>query len=312
MHSECANTQHLAVYVCATGAACISKLYQLQDENMTDLRPTLVLLDTPYDELIPDPQPSSRPPSSSSNTHASPAEIHTPDENIYGLDLLQKIVTEAHLRGVSKLIVPVPIISFEKPNVVHSPLSTTNGAVEPFTAPLSSLTANRRLVRRCLDLGAVDVIISPLSSKCITTLEISAYKAHREALKEQGALLEVRKGRKRSWVGVNEQQPYSYLREAMVSGLMKGICRFSDDDGITGAHIAVSSERQAAVSEAVGRWQFCANSFTDDELLVGAMFMFKHALKMPELEEWRIPTGELLNARFQARHADSRTHANIH
>ena len=41
----------------------------------------------------------------------------------------------------------------------------------------------------------------------------------------------------------------------------------------------------------VGRWHFCAHNFTDDELIVAATMMFNHALSMPELEPWRIPTG---------------------
>jgi hypothetical protein len=54
---------------------------------------------------------------------------------------------------------------------------------------------------------------------------IHAYRAHKDASKEQRALLEIKRGRKRSWVGVDDQKPYAYLREAMVSGLMDGICK---------------------------------------------------------------------------------------
>ncbi|KAI9166900.1 Phosphodiesterase [Paramyrothecium foliicola] len=283
------------VHICASGPACIAKVLELQDDTMMDMRPTIILLDTPNDEPVAQPYPSSRPASPCSQSRPS-AEIHTPDEDIYGLKLLQKLVTEAHLRSISKLIVPVPIISHPQAVPLDAKEQMTDGTVEPFTVPLGALAVSRRLVRRCLDLGAVDVIISPLSSKCITTLEICAYKAHREAAREQQALLEVRRGRKRSWVGVNEQEPFAYLREAMVSGLMNGICRLSSgDDQITSVHIAVSSERQATIAAAVGRWYFCAHSFTDDELLVAAMVMFKHALSMPELEHWRIPSDQLIS-----------------
>lgn len=257
---------------------------------MMDMRPTLILLDIPHDERIPKPTGVFRVPSPLSDPHRASAEIHCPAEEVYGLNLLQKIITESHLRNVSKLVVPVPIISFAQPTG-DKPM--TDGTVEPFTAPLGTLAANRQLVRRCLDLGAVDVIISPLNSKCITTLEICAYKAHRDASREQQTLLEVRRGRKRSWVGINDQQPFAYLREAMVSGLMNGICRLTnDEEQISGAHITVSPERQSAIAEAVGRWHFCAHSFSDDELLVAALIMFKHAFAMPELGQWRIPTGK--------------------
>ncbi|POR34855.1 Phosphodiesterase [Tolypocladium paradoxum] len=286
------------VHVCATGAACISQLFQLQDGSMTDMTPTLVLLDTPHDEQISEPPSSLRPSSARLESSSPPgeAEIHRPDEELYGLTLLQKLITEGHLRSISKLIVPVPIISY--PDSVTSVPSEqmTDGAVETLSAPPGTLTAHRRLVRRCLDLGAVDVIISPLSSKCLTTLEICAYKAYRDAAREQQAMMEIAKGRKRSWVGVNEQKPFAYLREAMVSGLMKGICRLDADDGqIASAHIAVSSERQAAIAAAVGDWHFCAHAFSDDELLVASMVMFKHAFAVPELERWRIPTDQLIS-----------------
>lgn len=281
------------VYVCATGAACLSKLFELQERSIVDLKPTIVLIDTPHDEPVPEMRvrPTSASPSSDSDERG--VDIHTPDEALYGLDLLQKIITEAQLRGMSKLIVPIPMISF--PEAAVTP-QMTDGVVEAFTTPLVHLAPNRQLIRRCLDLGAVDVLISPLSSKCITTLEICAYKAHREAAREQQALLEIRQGRKRSWVGINEEKPFAYLREAMVSGLMKGICRLSSsEDQISKAHIAVSSERQTAIATAVGGWRFCAHSFTDDELVVAAMDMFKHALAMPELEQWRIPTDQLIS-----------------
>ncbi|KAH7170551.1 hypothetical protein EDB81DRAFT_169827 [Dactylonectria macrodidyma] len=282
------------VHVCATGAACLSKLFELQEGSMLDLKPTVVLLDTPHDEHVPEPRNRSMSPSPSCESDEG-ADIHTPDEALYGLDLLQKIITEAHLRGMSKLVVPIPMISGSNGAMSVSE-QMTDGAVEPFNAPLGSLASNRRLIRRCLDLGAVDIIVSPLSSKCIPTLEICAYRAHRDAAKEQQTLMEIRQGRKRSWVGVNEEKPFAYLREAMVSNLMKGICRLSSsDDQINKAHIAVSSERQAAIALVVGSWHFCAHSFTDDELLVAAMAMFKHALAMPDLERWRIPADQLIS-----------------
>jgi hypothetical protein len=82
----------------------------------------------------------------------------------------------------------------------------------------------------------------------------------------------------------------------MVSGLMKGICRLGpEDEQMKNMHVAVSSERQASIAEAVGQWHFSAHVFTDDELVVAAMAMFKHALSMPELEQWRLPTDQLIN-----------------
>ncbi|KAL7944502.1 hypothetical protein V8C42DRAFT_346240 [Trichoderma barbatum] len=280
------------VHVCATGAACMDKLMQLHEAgSMMDMTPTMVLLDTPHDEWIPESYSLPNSSSPDPNLVNRDAEIHTPDENLYGLTLLQRLITEAHLRSISKLVVPIPIISYPETRG-----QMTDGTTEPFSASAGALPVSRKLIRRCLDLGAVDVIISPLGPKCIATLEICAYKAHRDAARDQQAMMEITKGRKRSWVGVNEQKPFAYLREAMVSGLMSGICRLSpDDDHIAGAHIAVSSERQAVIAEAVGRWHFDAHDFSDDELLVAAMQMFKHALTSPELERWRIPADQLIS-----------------
>ncbi|KAF4970122.1 hypothetical protein FZEAL_10105 [Fusarium zealandicum] len=284
------------VHVCASGGACLSNLFELQEGSMLDLKPTLVLLDTPHDDPIHEPRRRNASPSPSSNSSAEDVDIHTPDEDLYGLGLLQKIITEAHLRGMSKLVVPIPIINTSETEHPATNGHMTDGAVEPFGAPLGLLDSNRQLVRRCLDLGAVDVILSPLSAKCITSLEICVYRAHRDAAKEQQTLLQIRQGRKRSWVGVNEEKPFAYLREAMVSGLMKGICRLStNDDQINNAHIAVSSERQAVIATVIGSWRFCAHSLSDDELLVAAMNMFRHALAMPELERWRIHADQLIS-----------------
>ncbi|KAG5989140.1 hypothetical protein E4U54_004426, partial [Claviceps lovelessii] len=286
-----------AVYTCNTGAACLSTLFQLQDGSMTNLTPTLIIIDTPFDDPLQNQHHGSGSSFSTPTPGPQTFEIHTPNEELYGLSLLQKIITEAHLSSTSKLVVPVPIISSPEMPVSNISYQMTDGMSEaPPPTSESLLAASRQLIRACLDIGAVDVLISPLTSNCITALEICAYKAHKDAIKEQQAILEVTKGRKRSWVGVNEQKPFAYLREAMVSGLMNGICRLDGSEAqITGARIAVSSQRQADIIEAVGQWRFCAHSFSDDELLVAALVMFQHALAVPELEPWRISADQLIS-----------------
>lgn len=261
------------------------------------MSPAIVLIDTPHNEQIRPSHISSSPawPTEAATSEAAESSrTQAPDDEVYGLNLLQQIITESHLRCMAKRVVPVPVISYPEPTSDQTREQMTDGATDVLSfIPLHTLAAHRPLIRKCLDLGAVDVIISPLSSKCITTLEICAYKAHKEAAREQKELLEITHGRKRSWVGVSDQQPYAYLREAMVSKLMKGICRMApDDDEIANAHVSVSTDRQSDIALAVSKWHFCANSFTDDELLVAAMFMFQHALSMPELERWRLPPGK--------------------
>ncbi|TQV94556.1 hypothetical protein V2A60_005590 [Cordyceps javanica] len=286
------------VYVCSTGSACLQHLLALQEDTGCSMSPAIVLIDTPHNEQLRPSHISSSPTWTAEpflSEDAQPVHVAAPDDEVYGLNLLQQIITESHLRSMAKRVVPVPIISYPEPTTDQPREQMTDGATDVLSPiPLNTLAAHRPLVRKCLDLGAVDVIISPLSSKCITTLEICAYKAHRDAAREQQELLEIAHGRKRSWVGVSDQEPFAYLREAMVSNLMKGICRMAPSDNIVTSHVSVPAQRQSDIASAVAKWHFCANSFTDDELLVAAMFMFQHALAMPELEPWRIPADQLI------------------
>jgi len=55
--------------------------------------------------------------------------------------------------------------------------------------------------------------------------------------------------------------------------------------------LAIDPKRLEAVAKAVGSWSFSAHDLNDDELLYAALTMLEHALTMPELEQWKIPTG---------------------
>ncbi len=261
-----------------------------------------MLIDTPYDERVfetsrsRDPSPHSRVSDEEETERGSEGEL-------YGLRLLERIVYETHLRNLSRLVVPIPVISFpllqsppadnESGDEFTRPAYTDYLSERPSPAANGSLT-NRALLRRCLDRGAIDVMASPLHMKTLTSLEVHAYRAHKKAAKEQQSYLEIRRGRKRSWVGVHEEKPFAYLREAMVSGLMSGICQLGNESElhIGSVRMDVSSEDKAEVAEAIGKWHFSAHDFSDDSLLFAASVMFKHALSMPELEHWRIPSGE--------------------
>ncbi|KAH8673590.1 hypothetical protein BX600DRAFT_508839 [Xylariales sp. PMI_506] len=292
------------VRVCATGSACISELLHLHDTSMVELKPTLVLIDTPHDERISDSSSASRDPSPHSRVFSViPNRDDQQSYEAYGLSLLDKVVYETHSRNLSRLVVPIPVVSFpllqtppaaEEANGERADTSYTDYLTQQ-PDPASRLLTNRALLRKCLDSGAIDVMASPLHIKTLATLEVHAYKAHKEALKEQQAMLEVRKGRKRSWVGIHEEKPFSYLREAMVSGLMGRICRTNDESSaiIGSVKISVSPEERAEIAAAIGKWHFCAHEFGDDQLLIAASLMFKHAFSMPELEQWRIPTDQL-------------------
>ncbi|KAH8194405.1 hypothetical protein TruAng_011424 [Truncatella angustata] len=290
------------VHVSATGAACVERLLNLHDTSSIELKPTLVLIETPRNDPNAESDDASRDPSPHSRG-SSNATQDTSDNGIYGLRLLEKLVYETHSRNLTKLVVPIPVVTF--PLLQGSPrLDGSDGQfnqaqyteyLNQEVDPTGKSITSRALLRKCLDSGAVDVLASPIHVKALTTLEVHAYRAHKEALREQQALLEIRRGRKRSWVGVNDEQPFAYLREAMVSSLMGGICRSGDDSDVLigSVRISVSSEQKAGITEAIGKWHFCAHEFNDDQLLIAASLIFKHALAMPELEPWRIPTNQL-------------------
>jgi 3'5'-cyclic nucleotide phosphodiesterase len=55
--------------------------------------------------------------------------------------------------------------------------------------------------------------------------------------------------------------------------------------------VKIETDKRQTVAMAVGTWCFSAHNFTDDELLHAALIMLEHALDIPELEKWRMPTG---------------------
>ena len=263
---------------------------------MGALKPTLFLLDTPYQDCIRG-RGRSRSPSSLSLIGD---DTENQEEEIYGLALLRRIISESYIRNASKLIITIPLITSPSTDRLANENGAASDAGVEFAVGNLRLdsdddrrAANTRMLRRCLDLGATDVMANPINPKCVTSLEVLAYRAHLDAARDQKALIELRRGRKRSWVGISEEKPFSYLREAMVSKLMGRICRIGSEteDVFCSVKLSISTEKQAEVTSAVGQWHFCAHDFTDDELVVASLLMFKHALSMPELEPWRIPTG---------------------
>lgn len=57
--------------------------------------------------------------------------------------------------------------------------------------------------------------------------------------------------------------------------------------------VSIHQDRIQLIEAAVSQWNFSAHDFTDEELIHAACFMLEHALQIPELEPWRISTGEL-------------------
>lgn len=293
------------VYICTTGKSCVSKLSELNQASIGDLIPTLVLIDIPYDDLVDGPSGEDRPPSPSSRLQVDNLYNEPDIGNAYGLKLLQCITAEIQYQSLSKLVVPIAVVSTSGPSdvaisqpqidqILEAPPSTSPSA--PSSQKPTGLGGPLDQARaiQLLDAGAVDVLTSPIVLERLPSLGINAYRAHRDASKDQRALLDIKRGRKRSWVGVDDQKPYAYLREAMVSGLMDRICTLGvHDEPPNPVRIAVAVDRQRKIEETVGTWAFSAHEFTDDELLHAALIMLQHALSIPELEKWRLSTGKL-------------------
>jgi hypothetical protein len=287
----------------------VSKLSELNQASNLELIPTLVLIDIPFDDdLVDGPAGDNRPPSPSSRLRVDNLYDEPDIANAYGLKLLQCIASEIQYQSLSKLVVPIAVVSTSVSTSDTSdravsqqradleseaqPQNKSHPSSQKSTGLVAPLDQTRTI--QYLDAGAVDVLTSPLLRERMPSLGVNAYRAHRDASKDQRALLDIKRGRKRSWVGVDDQKPYAYLREAMVSGLMDGICTLgAHDEPPSPVRISVALDRQRKVAEAVGTWAFSAHEFTDDELLHAALLMLQHALAMPELEKWRVSTGKL-------------------
>lgn len=268
--------------------------------------PTIVLIDIPYDEEQRLKR-LSREPRTPSPTATRLIRADTSEPNdLYGMHLLTHISSEITTKNFPKLVLPIVILS----GVDREWAS--NSLPSPSLHGSQVRTDTVRLARY-LDAGAVDVLTSPISKDSAHGLVIHAYRMHKEVTREEASFLATKRNRKLSWVGTNDAKPYAYLREAMVSNLMGGICNpeavgdFLDSRchlrplvsliAHPSSDLYIVPERKDVVAKMIGLWSFSAHDFTDDELLYGALLMLKHALQMPELEPWGMTDGECFAVR---------------
>jgi hypothetical protein len=288
-----------AVHICGSGRACLSKIASIL-ESPKGNAPTFVIIDVPYDEEQRLKR-LSREPRTPSPTSSRLARLDNSEPNdIYGTHLLTHVSAEISSRNFSKMVVPVVMLTGLEREAGPS------GLPSPGIYGARVLTDTVRL-SRYLDAGAFDVFSSPLSKDRMHGLVIHAYRVQKEFAREEASFLTSKRNRKLSWVGVDDAKPYGYLREAMVSNLMTGICNPETvGDSLEARYVMLQSvqystntssdwdlsqDRRAVVEEAIGTWAFSAHDYTDDELLYGALVMLQHALQMPELDKWRISEG---------------------
>lgn len=201
--------------MCGSGGSCLAKISQLLDATKESV-PIIVLIDLPYDEEQRLKRLSREPRTPSPTATRLRLDAGEPDD-IYGMHLLTHISSEVASKNLPRLVIPVVILS----GLDRDWASNTSSS--PSVHGSQVLTDTVRLVRY-LDAGAVDVLSSPLSKESVHGLVIHAYRVHKEVAREEASFLTTKRNRKLSWVGVSDQKPYAYLREAMVSNLMGGIC----------------------------------------------------------------------------------------
>jgi len=272
------------VHICASGRTCLSKIASILDSPRGNA-PIFVIIDVPYAEEQRLKR-LSREPRTPSPTSGRLIRVDTTEPNdIYGTHLLTHVSSEISSRNFSKLVVPVVMLT----GLEHEP--GPSGLPSPGIYGAQVLTDNVR-ISRYLDAGAFDVFSSPLSKDRMHGLVIHAYRLQKEFAREEASFLTSKRNRKLSWVGVDDAKPYGYLREAMVSNLMTGICNPETvGESLDASDFDLSRDRRVVVQDALGTWAFSAHDYTDDELLYAALVMLKHALQMPELDKWRIPEG---------------------
>jgi 3',5'-cyclic-nucleotide phosphodiesterase len=156
-----------------------------------------------------------------------------------------------------------------------------------------------QLMLQCLDAGALDVVKSPLDKAGIMGLTVHAYRIYKNAQKEQtGFMAMAKRSRKQSWVGMEEEKPYAYLREAMVKKLLKGICEPQNViEDYQHRDLYVQESRRAAVAQAVCSWSFNGHDFTEDELVYAGYYMLNHALQVEITDRFRIDKGMVFSSR---------------
>lgn len=226
-----ADVEHLLevckkIYLCQSASAFATKLAELSDRSGSDCTPIFAFF--AIDFSSDDPNLARRKASRASWTNTGPPSpgpiqrtftFSSQSDDTPGLSLLSGVSNDIQVQDGPNLVIPIAILR-------DAGSDAPDAAAEPPSEPPSKnpVTLEHKQIARCLDAGAIDVLTTPLDRPRIQGLVVHAYRTRRTAQKEMSRFLAHKNLRKLSWVGVHDEQPYAYLREAMVSKLMKGIC----------------------------------------------------------------------------------------
>lgn len=197
----------------------MAKLAELNESIGADLKPALVILETFVDADIEghDLRRASRELATPSPTSQRPEWLLAPEpDDLYSFALLQHISAEVSFQKLSRLVVPIAMIQYRESGFPMRHTITGGARPRPSsktTEAFAPVESSRML--KCLNAGAIDVLTCPLQKDRVNGLAAHAYRAHIEATRDQTAFLPTKRLRKRSWVGVDDEKPFAYLRESM-------------------------------------------------------------------------------------------------
>ena len=202
------------VHIVKSGAECLAKVRSLDSSPGTST-PILVFTDVALD---PKDEQAYR--SSFRLSHQQPASPQPPNspqppqgersgssgEDYYGLSFVNHVASEIKQTHLSKLVVLIALARIS----VSSPLMPQTESTS-----VSRPAPDTSRILKCLEAGATDVVVGPLTHDRVIGLTIHAYRAYVDGSKQKPAFLAQKRVRKMSWVGVEEERPYAWLRETM-------------------------------------------------------------------------------------------------
>lgn len=222
--------------MCNSGRSFSSKLADIQEAVMVDCTPILAIFDvdsnTTHDRLFQLGGQKSRSlsPHATSSPAAAPRQLTFSSEadESYGLQLLSRITSDLQVDEGIKLVIPVALVRVKRKSSNATPITSARNSYSGKDTSMLSVFDDKpspidpKMMLQCLDAGALDVVPSPLNNEKIMGLTVHAYRIYKTAKKDQTAFLASASKfigaagrRKQSWVGVEEEKPYAYLREAM-------------------------------------------------------------------------------------------------
>ena len=225
------------MYVCTSGRSFSAKLAEIYDSVKSECTPIIALFDIDsslkHEHLVLHGAQKAQFLAADDTLFTPPTlkrqtTFSAENDESYGLQLLSRITSDLQVDEGAKLVVPVALVRQKRkdsaPSLVNPARNSYPGKdaltrlnLEDRPSPIDS-----NMMLQCLDAGALDVVPSPLNNEKIMGLTVHAYRLYKGAKKQQSAFLAsasefiaAARRRKQSWVGIEEEKPYAYLREAM-------------------------------------------------------------------------------------------------